>query len=271
MEQFHEPHNRIREKNMYLLHLDTPRIILVALAVIGVVIASFLLGMNFSKGDGTSLASVSDNDTLLKGLSDLSPSNPEIPDAAITDDKADKSSEKEIAAGDLINKTGNLDKTAPPDLLTGDNLHDIIQPSKETAKTEVDKTPSHDKISDSGPKSPKHVSPSKSKHGSGHKDTKHGAKHKVVEVSSDESDSHVKIRKGFAIQVASFDSKAKANSEVSKLKGMNYDAYIDKITIQGKRYFRVRIGPIQKYNKAEKILQELQDTDRYGESFLIRQ
>ena len=50
MDQFNIPHQKVKEKSVYMLHLDAARIILISAAVIGIIIVSFLLGMNFIKG-----------------------------------------------------------------------------------------------------------------------------------------------------------------------------------------------------------------------------
>ena len=64
MEQFDIPHQRIKEKSVYLLHLDAARIILISSAIIGIIIVSFLLGMRFIRGgDGAK--------TLIKNPQDL--------------------------------------------------------------------------------------------------------------------------------------------------------------------------------------------------------
>ena len=48
------PNNRnVKEKNLYLLQLNTPRVIILVSAIIGVIIVSFLIGMNFTKEDNS--------------------------------------------------------------------------------------------------------------------------------------------------------------------------------------------------------------------------
>jgi hypothetical protein len=62
MEQFDIPHQRIKEKSVYLLHLDAARIILISSAIIGIIIVSFLLGMNFVKGGDVAKTLMTKND-----------------------------------------------------------------------------------------------------------------------------------------------------------------------------------------------------------------
>jgi len=75
-----------KEKNVFLLHLDIPRIILICAVLIGIVVTTFLLGMNFSENkvvSNTALVSPDiPNDTLAqldKGI-DLGtlPQNPDF-------------------------------------------------------------------------------------------------------------------------------------------------------------------------------------------------
>jgi len=103
------------------------------------------------------------------------------------------------------------------------------------------------------------------------RESKKSERTRVVEVASHDEPTRSRNRGGFAIQVASFDSRAKASSEVSRLKRQRYDAFIDKSTVSGRPYYRVRIGPLSSHNTAEKVLQEIQESHRYSESFMIRQ
>lgn len=70
--------------------------------------------------------------------------------------------------------------------------------------------------------------------------------------------------------MASLDSKSKAMQEQNKLKKMQFDAYVDKVNVNGKRFYRVKIGPIATKKKAVQILQELQD-NKYEESYLTKE
>ena len=55
MENFdHQHQENMKEKQFYLLHLDTPRIIIVSSVIIGLIVISFLMGMNFIGGDSSS-------------------------------------------------------------------------------------------------------------------------------------------------------------------------------------------------------------------------
>ena len=81
----------------------------------------------------------------------------------------------------------------------------------------------------------------------------------------------VKKQKGFIIQVASFDNRKKAQDETDSLKKLSYDAYIDRASVNGKDYYRVRIGPIISQKKASSVLNAVQNEDRYRASYMIKE
>ena len=62
----------------------------------------------------------------------------------------------------------------------------------------------------------------------------------------------------YVLQVASFDKLDVAKKEVSTLKSMKYDAFMDKTSVKGKTFFRVRIGPVAMKDKALQMMNELQ-------------
>jgi cell division septation protein DedD len=270
MEHFEEiPKRGIKEKNMYILHLDTPRIIILCSVIIGVIIISFLIGMNLynnKAGEKQDISAVNkdalydlsnaDNNLDNKAVPPVSEDGiaPVIPDTAknsIIDDK-----EKNV--GDK--KPGNIlsDKnTNSHDILTSENIKEIIPPSPQIKKTVLSSEP-------------------KPKRKAVGKLIEKSQKHKVVEVASNakndtQTDLSNSSKRHFAIQVASFDKKSKAMSEIDNLKKSKYDAYIDKASVKGKNYFRVRIGPIASQNKALEMLNELMETNKYGESYLVKE
>ena len=79
------------------------------------------------------------------------------------------------------------------------------------------------------------------------------------------------VKKGsFSVQVASFDSMAKAKNEVLFLKTLKFDGYIDKTEINGNTFFRVRIGPVSTKAEAADLLDKIVLEPRYSESYLVK-
>lgn len=269
MEQFNEPHRRVREKNVYLLHLDTARIVLISFAIIGVIVASFLLGMNFMKTGEPHGTPIAGNDILSKQGNDMALVNPDLPDLPVTDEGIDsdknKSSETAVkkeqdekAQGQVSQKTAN-----PAEIMTSENINEMIHAPKNNTKTAAD----HGKTAVSQKNEAKsHVN---AKRNDGSRDNRRKEKNRVVEVSSETDKEHHRGAKIFSIQIASYDTKSRAMSEVERLKDMNIDAHIDKKKINGRSYYRVRVGPIQSHSRAEKLLEEIHETHRYGESFMV--
>jgi cell division septation protein DedD len=262
MEQFDVPHQKVREKNVYLLHLDAARIILIAAAVIAIIVVSFLLGMNFFKrGEGPSPLSF--NHDVFDTNKELDQLKNSIPETSNNEDLSKPPDEK-LAGGDMNEKTSKntLDST---DLFTKENAQALTNrgSSAKTGHATKPRTASeYDLAARSMKKSTAKNSAVKKKH---HKSG-------VVEVSGGKALHHKKTGASqFVIQVASFDKKSTALAEVKSLKRINHDAHMDEAKVGGKRYYRVRIGPISSKKKALDLLNDMQNRERYSESYMVRE
>jgi high-affinity K+ transport system ATPase subunit B len=58
----------IKEKSIYILHLDTPRIIILSSVIIGLVIIAALIGMNINKQDQRENESFAHDNAVLDNL-----------------------------------------------------------------------------------------------------------------------------------------------------------------------------------------------------------
>jgi cell division septation protein DedD len=289
MEQFDIPHQRVKEKSVYLLHLDAARIILVSAAVIGIVIVSFLLGMNFIKGGDGAKTLLTKND-IFDGQKELDllktniPGGPEEDELSKPmDDKLANSDKEEKEGGvkadpDSIgaekhagDETSAINKNESSDTLTGDNVSEIAAREKTVVKKPARKMDLAKKTSRAADidLTDKHI-----KKATVRSDVKKrkGGKSKVVAVSVNGSEyNKVNQAGGFTIQVASLDTKTRAITEVKSLKDMNYDAYLDQTQVNGKQFFRVRIGPIVSKKKALDLLKDVQENERYRESYMVHE
>ncbi|MBP7735031.1 MAG: SPOR domain-containing protein [Spirochaetes bacterium] len=290
MDQFNIPHQKVKEKSVYMLHLDTARIILISAAVIGIIIVSFLLGMNFFKGsDGAkaleTTSDIFDGRKELDMLKSNIPDSPEEEDlskpmddklaASEKDDKGQVREKKEMDAivGDKEDAPA-ISKNESSDLLTGDNIDKAVprahkmknQKKKRAAVTDEDRSISRSSDNDMDDKPVRKATvksdPKKKKR----------AKSKVVAVAVDRVEENKSLHSGeYAIQIASFDKKSKAQTEVRALKDRNYDAFLDESQVKGKQYYRVRIGPIASKKKALELLKDIQGNEKYQESYMVRQ
>ncbi len=268
MEYFDQtPGKGIKEKNMYIMHLDTPRIIILCSVVIGIIIISFLLGMNLTKTGDKSDGMLGHKDTLGDfAVTDRAPEGGIIPPAG---DEGLPPAEPDLAKNPpsaVDDKSKNLSSrpddhlagaksTPPADILTSENLKEVSPSMPEVKKaTPVDDDSKAIKKSET-------------------KKNKRSKKQKVVEVSSGEKSLKPAetLKNQYSIQVAAFDMRSKATHEIESLKKLSYDAYMDKTQVKGKNFFRVRIGPIASKKKAIDVLNELQENNKYGESFLIKE
>ncbi len=290
MDQFNIPHQKVKEKSVYMLHLDAARIILISAAVIGIVIVSFLLGMNFIKSGDGGKALITKND-IFDGQKELDLLKNNIPDPAdeedlsrpmddkmVTSDKDEKALEKEKGGPenqalekDKKDDLSAISKNESSDMLTGDNFNDSVAKGRDVKKKRIRDLDEGKKISRSADHDMFDKPVKKTTVKNNVKKKKRG-KSKVVAVSVNRvEDTKSGHSGGYAIQVASFDKKSKAQSEVRALKELNYDAYLDESLVKGKQYYRVRIGPVASKNKALDLLKDVQDNNKYQESYMLRE
>ena len=270
MENFdHQQQGNMREKQFYLLHLDTPRIIIVSSVIIGLIVISFLMGMNFI-GDDSSSQQIAATKTFgtersVNLLDESIPSPPhENLDKNPFEDKILPGDEKDsIVLKDKKKEEKAGEKTASADVLSSEEINEIIPPLPEEKKIVKKK-----KVVKRKNKSSRVVAKKKSSKRRVAKKKKRSGR--VIEVS-DNTFRRTKSRSGYAVQVCSFDTKNKAKREAGRLRKMNYDTYIENSRVGGKRYYRVRIGPVSSKKKAVRLLNDIQGIDRYRASYMIKE
>lgn len=265
MEQFGNQHE-VKEKSVYLVHLDNTRIVILASVLVGIVALSFLIGMKMNENHSddffmnpqTQTGSFSDDfsSTDNEDLDKLINEGSSLDELAELNSKLDKESDDsktmELTASDL-------DKSD-----TGKTETTVSKPEPEI-KTAV-KTESKPTVTTSKPKpKPKPVA------------KKVETPTKVVAVSAPVAkpkpspDKYSSVPKGFAIQIASFDNESKAVNESSRIRSMSYSTYIDKAFVNGKYYYRVKIGPFVNKHDAFTTLNKVHTTTVYSDSFVIHE
>lgn len=289
MENFDPKPNAVKEKNLYIVHLDTPRIIILTSVVIGIIAAAFLFGMSFMKDDkpGSKELAVSGMDFNDKKTSDvLGTDIPPVPGENIEEGNIeDKISAADISKDNSVAReedklpkgaeiaSGKEDiKHNKDDILTNESIKEIIPPAvnKNKSSKKPDKIAKNEKKADKKAEqdnAKKVAVKDKKKNDAGHEVS--GRKNQIYEVSNNVNEK--KSYDSFSVQVASFDTLAKAENEKSMLKSKRYDAYIDKGQVNGKNYFRVRIGPVTSSKKACELLNDIQSDSRYASSYMVRE
>jgi len=275
MENFETPQKRVKEKNVYLLHLDAARIILIICAVLGIIVASFLIGMNYiGKDDGSALLTQNDKSLTTKDLGSLGNELPPLPSDDMSRPRDEKipSIQKDEKNPEMHSKESSSrgqSKSEPVDILTNDNIRDSQQKTPETPVEKPDKKIEKTTGSKEGVIASRKIKKSEKKKSV----KKHGesAKGKVVEVVDKNTPARVKDGRHYSIQVGSYDSSEKASSEIKTLRQMDYDVFMDKTSINGKKYYRVKIGPLASKKKAIDLLNDIQDNTKYKESYMVRE
>jgi cell division septation protein DedD len=276
MEQFDDRNvNRMKEKNVYLLHLDAPRIIIISCVLVGVLIVAFLIGMNLSTDGRQDTRTVAQREMLfnpvpdepLRDQNELQALDPPgehegaapAGNAVIPQKDGQKQATAELPGNAVAaNKSAAIDQPEKEtrDVLTQDNIKEIIPPAN-TVKREK-----KERVAAARTKNDRREPAAR-------KETRQKS-HRTVEVASKTERPERTGPGGYSIQVSAFDNRATAQREVAKLKEHRYDPYIENTRIEGKKFYRVRIGPISSRKEAVKLLEEIQEMNRYGNSYITR-
>jgi cell division septation protein DedD len=267
MEQNFQLEPKVKEKSVYLLHLDGPRILILSAIVIGLLSVAFLVGMKLV-GDEKTETVTAQNDSILDQqgslppIDSLDPAKAPLPDLQPAQTQPLQPAQV-IPQDSVVPQSSAMQqssKKADSDALSTGS-HEIIPASKKVSTSDAKKT-SKSKTASNSKKSKKSRTSNKSD------------KKNVVEVSDSKitnDPTGKKLVHGFFVQLASFDKADKAKNEVTKLKDLDYDAHYDKKEVNGKEFFRVRIGPIATKEKALDMLDEIQENTKYEDSFIIHE
>ena len=262
MEQNNQQDTRVKEKSVYLLHLDGPRILILSAIIIGLLSLAFLVGMKIM-GEGKPEDTIAHNESItdqhgIPPVDELDPAKIPLPDLQGSQALTSPSVPDSVLPQPTTKALNNT-KKAEPDLLSPSAVQEVIPSSKSVAKEEG-KSVKTAKVSSSSKKQiQKKVKQRKTE------------TEDIVAVSSDNPKNDKKVQHGFFVQCASLDRIEKAKTEVQKLKDLEYDAFFDKKELKGKDFYRVRIGPIATKDKAIQMLDEIQQNPRYEESFIVHE
>ncbi len=278
---------KLREKNVYTLHLDTPRMIITGAMILGLLIVSFLLGMTLIHGKsdrgmtaGEVLAESASSDSIIpaapysgitagpvfQGASDTFNPAEELSSVKNETEKKEKFTAEEpvsesVPAGSIV-----FQGTPAEDILPSYNepvKEKALQPKAVKKSLKAKQTASAERTAK------KTAVKTAAKRQSG----------KVKAVVYETVNVPVKAvrnvssadREGFAIQIASYDSMEKATAEAEKLRSMKYGAYVQTSSVEGRQFFRVRVGTMSTREKAAELLAEIKGNSRYSESYIVRQ
>ena len=274
MEHFEPNRAPVKEKSVYLLHLDAPRIIILSSVIVGLVIIAFLIGMNRSSDGPKAVADASQNSMLfspekIPGIDTSAiPAPPHTGEASALFSETPPASPLDGASAQALigDNTAEKGSSKGADILTADNIETIIPPSlsKNTQPSEKKTAQAEKKV-----QKKKDTSRASAKKSRKKEDTK------VVEVSSrvskPEKTSSKVIRSGFSVQVGAFDTRTKAEKQLKELKAMHFETFIDKANVKGKSYYRVKVGPVPTRDEAVGLLKNVHRHPEYASSFMIKE
>ena len=72
----------------------------------------------------------------------------------------------------------------------------------------------------------------------------------------------------YTVQVASSQREEKALALVNRLKAKDYPAYIEKIELKGKKWYRVRVGSFRNRIDAQRLVDKLKEKEGLKESLV---
>ncbi|HOO70253.1 MAG TPA: SPOR domain-containing protein [Spirochaetota bacterium] len=273
MEHFEGHEQQVKQKNVYLVHLDTPRIILISAVIIGIITVSFLVGMNFVKTSGEVTPAASDSLFLNDGK------NTAVFDGAIpAPPHREDDTERDLADNSLPrfdegvkteDTTAMTAQNTQPEVITSETIKEIIPPAvkpkpapKKVAKATIrarkeNRTVKHARKKERAIEA---ASPAKKK-----------SSVSIVAAADSSIRKNDAGSPAYAVQIASYDRQSRALSESRRLQEMHYDTYVDASDVNGRQFYRVRIGPVSTKQSAERILRDVQSLERYAESYIVRE
>jgi len=279
MEHFDPKPQGVKEKNFYILHLDTPRIIILTSVLIGIITAAFLFGMGVVKNDRPVSKELTLSDMDLGDAKNGDIFGKEIPplpgeateegnsiEDKITLGEDNKTDPVTIPEGDnnlLPSVKDETAKLAKNDILKNENISEIIPPADnkrsikketKTAKAKIQKKSASQKLASR--KSSKSIEQPRNKS-------------RIYEVSRETE--RVRNYDSYSVQVASYDTLSKAEREKNLLRSKRFDAYVTRSVVGGKSYFRVRIGPVASSGKAQQLLADVQRDSRYSGCYMVKE
>ena len=271
MEHFDEKQG-IREKSLYTFHLDTPRIVIAVSVFLGIVALTFLLGMTFTKGDKVDSESLTASDLLASGRNDSNRFDRGFPaqndHAEVVQPNTQDVQAKPSNTGSMpvaLNRPANDSDLFPPSandsepVIEGISINDSPKREKDAVKKKENKEIKKKSKTVAKKNAASDIHTAK-------KDVK--KKSSIVPVVNESKN----LPKGsFAVQVASYDKRSKAVNEIENLKKLSFNAYMNDTLIDGKQFFRVRIGPLSSREKAAAILDEIHDNGRYVSSYIVKE
>ena len=264
---------KVKEKSIYLLHLDKARIVILASVIIGIISTAFLIGMkiNNSEPDTSDLFTtndISDNNSLQgsSGIDDLfvDKDTEADPLAQNTDPLLENNGlDKPVETGIELKDQDIPIKKADSDVLTAKNIN--VVDAKKPVENKVIAKSTTPKVNTTKSVKAKTVTkvntvPVSSK----------TVNDKAITKSSNSINTY-SSKSGFAIQVASYDNYQKAQREVNLLKEMDYKCYINESFVNGTNFYRVRVGPYSSKDSAVSTLNELQSNSRYYECYMVKE
>lgn len=78
-------------------------------------------------------------------------------------------------------------------------------------------------------------------------------------------------RNGWAVQVSAQTDQAVAAQQLSQAKSAGFNGYLQKAVVNGKQYYRVRLGPVASQKEAQSLRQRAAETSGYTDALVIKE
>jgi cell division septation protein DedD len=89
-----------------------------------------------------------------------------------------------------------------------------------------------------------------------------------VKIVSSYEDSRLTVTQPYTIQVASYQHQTVAENMKNRLAGKRMSSYVVRAKVNGKLYFRVRVGPFSSKAKAEETLRQVRDGMGFSAAYI---
>jgi len=251
-----------RKKDLYILSLDGGRVFWVVSIALLVLVFLFLLGYWIGH-DTVQAGRIAASETGAAGTSapgDLATLKRDLQLAGQGRSVAGLD-ERVMTPGD----SAPTDKKDP--LLQDDKVGTRVQGEQEAEKPRIDET----RLTSKSEKREFEVLRTKSKKSSGTTQTAGTTtQHKSQRTARPAAPRETRVDGKYQVQVASFATRSAAESLVSRLKGKQYQTAIVSSTVNGKDFYRVRVGGYDSYDEASRVVANLKSSGDGAGSYIVQ-
>jgi cell division septation protein DedD len=272
MEHFEQNRTQVKEKSVYVLHLDPTRIVIIGSVIIGLVALAYFGGSySLKQKEAKPKLAVKSH---LMFPSDSSLSVPSAPHSSDMSSLLDNRTSNNLKLAEENNRVMDFTVDRPNEIQVLDKTKVVVPVTPQPPAPRVSpppqttvRTPAKTQAN-TGNARPATQAPQNTRKPEPQTERPATRNTNVVEVSAPLPRAQ-NTQSGFAIQMGFFDTESRAKRLADTLKSEDYNSYIERVRLNGRDGFRVKIGPFSNRREAITLLNELQEDDRFADCYIV--